>query len=152
MRKLHQSALHASHFLNWWWMASQISGAPVALQSRCVTKPHRTLHGRRSASGSKPTPMGFAPMGSGGIAARRIICRHFPGAVPCGSRVELKAGGHARPSYCFNWWDGWPPNSRVKRLFVQRKYFLIQFEGPKQGSQRSGFLRTSLDAPGSIEG
>jgi len=53
------------------------------------------------------------------------------------------------PSHCFYWWDGWPPNSRVKRLFVRRKYFLIQFEGPKQGLKRSGFLRTSLDAPGS---
>ena len=37
-------------------------------------------------------------------------------------------------------WDGWPPNSRLKRLFVRGKYFLIQFEGPKQGPKRYGFL------------
>jgi hypothetical protein len=47
--------------------------------------------------------------------------------------------------YNYKWWDGWPPNSRVKRLFVRRKYFLIQFEGPKQGPKRYGFLGTSAD-------
>jgi hypothetical protein len=36
-------------------------------------------------------------------------------------------------------WDGWPPHSVSKLLFVPRKYFLIPFEGPKQDPKRYGF-------------
>jgi hypothetical protein len=42
-------------------------------------------------------------------------------------------------------WDGWPPHSRSKRLFMRRKYFLVQFEDPKEAPKRSGFLGTSAD-------
>ena len=38
-------------------------------------------------------------------------------------------------------WDGWPPHSVSKYLFVQRKYFLIPFEGPNQDPLKVGCLR-----------
>jgi hypothetical protein len=33
--------------------------------------------------------------------------------------------------YIYNWWDGWPPHSRCKRLSMGRKYSLAHWEAPK---------------------
>ena|ERR1700722_15876257 len=55
--------------------------------------------------------------------------------------------------YIDKWWDGWPPHSRYKRLFMRRKYFTAYQEGPEKALQKCGFLRTSADVQGSkIEG
>src|SRR5229473_4887474 len=51
--------------------------------------------------------------------------------------------------YCYKWWDGWPPHSRYKRLFMRRKYSLAHCEVPNKAPQRCGFLGTSAGAPGS---
>lgn len=40
-------------------------------------------------------------------------------------------GRHRTSSDVLGNWDGWPPHSVFKRLFVRRKYFLVPFEGPK---------------------
>ena len=82
-----------------------------------------------------------AAIGSKGRAPRSTRCSRAP-------PNRRLSGRYGKCLDVGEWWDGWPPNSRVKRLFVQRKYFLIQFEGPKQGSKRSGSLQTSPDAPG----
>ena len=77
-----------------------------------------------------------------------ITAVKYIGALPM--MICPRSSGRQRTSpEVYGKWDGWPPHSGSKRLFLQRKYFLFQFEGPKQGSKRSGFLRTSLDAPGS---
>src|ERR1700722_7223474 len=50
--------------------------------------------------------------------------------------------------YIDKWWDGWPPHSLSKRLFMGRKYFLAHYEGPKKAPRTSGFLGTFADAGG----
>ena len=67
-----------------------------------------------------------------GLGVRPYLCTSQLGHTLPGS------GGRLATAFCGS-----------KRLFVRRKYFLIQFEGPKQGPKRSEFLRTSLHAPGS---
>jgi hypothetical protein len=41
--------------------------------------------------------------------------------------------------FSYKWWDGWPPHSRFKRLFMRRKYFLIPFEGQNRARKDMGF-------------
>jgi hypothetical protein len=42
-------------------------------------------------------------------------------------------------------WDGWPPNSQPKYLFLQPFYFSASADAPRVPPARNGCYRTSLD-------
>jgi hypothetical protein len=78
-----------------------------------------------------------------------------PNAIAKALRLRKRFRGNAMPVlgilpkrliYKGKWWDGWPPHSHSKRLFMRGKYFLAHYEGPKRALRTSGFLRTFADA------